>query len=160
MTNQTNLKPLPWFWIGREVSSQRVNNFVNNKYQLLSDELEKPDTRSIWYSKDHIAGLLDEIEHAGGDGLRIYFGAYDMAQESVGGQMCLVMTPTREFKEGNLILHKNVVLEKEPDFYLRSTNSREMILPASNDDSLPMEKQFNYGSPCPPLCEGIDGLDI
>jgi hypothetical protein len=152
MTNENNPKPLPWFFIGKEASSQRVTNFQKQKLPLLTESLGKPDTQSIWYSKEHISSLLEEINHLGGDGLRIYFGAYDTSHETFGGQLCLIMAATKELKIGEKISHKDVSIENESDFVERSTLSRDFNI-SSNDNSAATSKDFNYGSPCPPLCE-------
>lgn len=157
MTNENNPKPLPWFFIGREAASQRVKNYEKQKHNLLTDSLGKPDTKSIWYSKEHISSLLEEIEHVGGDGVRIYFGAYDVSHESFGGQLCLIMIPTKELKQGEMITHKNVSIETERDFAERTSLSRDFNL-SNEDDEVPTSRDFNYGSPCPPLCDGEDGL--
>jgi hypothetical protein len=155
MKNENKLKPLPWFFIGREAASERVKNYEKQKHNLLTESLGKPDTKSIWYSKEHISSLLEEIEFVGGDGLRIYFGAYDSNHKSFAGQLCLVMIPTKELQEGKMISHKNVSIEKESDFEERATLTRDFN-PSDSMDDVAISRDFNYGSPCPPLCDGIE----
>ncbi|HAA13118.1 MAG TPA: hypothetical protein DCE41_16070 [Cytophagales bacterium] len=132
-------KPLPKFFIGEENTQKMIERFKKEKAPVLAEHLGKPDSESVWFSRDHIADWLKEIDHAGGNGLRINFGVYgpEDATEAypVEGQTCLVIHITRgqNGKEKD-----NVILEDEPDFQERSKIKR---------------KGFNMGSLCPPRCE-------
>lgn len=145
-------QPLPLFFVGRATVASRVADYQQNKLPLLSQAIGKPDTKSIWYTKDHIAKLLDEIEYVDGDGLRLYFGTYEADHPTFAGQQCILMTITKEELVGNFTIHKNVFLEDQPDFDQRSAVERDL----SDDDDDPRERDFNFGSPCPPACDGID----
>ncbi len=59
----------------------------------------KEDTKSIWYSKEHIEILLEEIRVWKADGLRIYLGEYEEAAIAPG-QLCLLMVLTRKTADG------------------------------------------------------------
>lgn len=144
-------KPLPAFFVGKAVTNARKQEFMTRKYPLLNAELKKEDTRSIWYSRDHIAKLLEEIDSAKGSGIRIYFGAYEKGHD-FEGQLCLVMNSTREKSDGVTTSQVNVYLEDEPDFAERSTTQRSVVFESgSGTKSI---KDFNFGSPCPPRCNG------
>jgi hypothetical protein len=143
-------KPLPSFYIGKSITDERISNYATNKHPILSQAIGKPDTKNIWYSKEHVAKLLEEIEAAGGDGLRINLGMYESSHE-FAGQLCLLMTTTREITSGGQVFHQNVVLEQEPGFDLRSALPRSVLFPG--DDFMAVKKDFNYGSPCPPRCD-------
>ncbi len=145
MESQTDPKPLPWFFAGEAVALERTDLFKNNKLNVLTNALGKPDTQSIWYSREHIAKLLEEIDHAGGDGLRIYFGMYEASHPNFSGQLCLMMSATRAVQQGENIIHQKVILENEPDFINRSSLPRDI--------SFTGERGFNFGSPCPPICD-------
>ncbi|MFN8306938.1 MAG: hypothetical protein U0T79_09205 [Ferruginibacter sp.] len=148
MSNQDS-KPLPAFYIGGELTETRKGNFISQKHGLLSTALNRDDTKSIWYTRDHIAGLLDEIDLAGGDGLRIYFGAYESGHE-YEGQLCLVMNVTREKIVNDITCHQNVVLENEPDFNDRLSADRDSGI---GSNKLGGNRDYNFGSPCPPRCD-------
>jgi hypothetical protein len=148
MSNQ-DPKPLPAFYIGRDLTETRKDNFISQKHGLLSTALNRDDTKNIWYSRDHIAGLLDEIDLAGGDGLRIYFGTYETGHD-YEGQLCLVMNVTRAAIVGGVSIHQNVVLEDEMDFNDRLSANRDSGI-GSNE--LEGNRDFNFGSPCPPRCD-------
>ena len=100
MNNQNDTKPLPWFFIGEKLTNDRIELFMNNKNNLLSQSLGKQDTYSVWYTREHIAMLLDEIDHAGGDGLRVFFGMYEKDHPNFPGQTCLLMAVTRAVQKG------------------------------------------------------------
>ncbi|MBE5320121.1 hypothetical protein IM793_13215 [Pedobacter sp. MR2016-19] len=140
-------QPLPLFFVSKAVLKNRVADYQKNKLPLLSKAIGKPETKSIWYTKDHIAKLLAEIEYVNGDGLRLYFGSYDAQHPSFAGQQCILMTVTREEFVGDSVRHINVFLEEQPGFEARISITREF---SANDSS---ERNFNFGSPCPPACD-------
>lgn len=142
---KNSIKPLPYFFIGSSACNDRKSKYITEKHPQLCTLLGKEDTRSIWYTRDHIAKLLEEIDYLGGDGLRIYLGAYENGHE-FEGQLCLVMNATREQSTGGVISHVDVLLEEEPDFTDRSTASRDF------EPTTKKPKDYNFGSPCPPRC--------
>jgi hypothetical protein len=142
--SEQNVKPLPFFFVGKDVTNERINKFLTTKYDLLSDAIGKPDTRSIWYSKEHVEGWLSEINLANADGLRIYFGSYEETHPSYPKQTCLLMVLTREDSQPGV--HGDISIEDEPDFALRSQTERSIV-----DFT---ERDYNVGSPCPPICGG------
>lgn len=148
MSNQ-DPTPLPPFYIGGELTETRKGNFISQKHGLLSAALNKDDTKSIWYTRNHIAGLLDEIDHVGGDGLRIYFATYESGHD-YEGQLCLVMNVTKGTNIGNITSHQNVVLENEPDFNDRLNANRNSGI---ESNELGGNRDYNFGSPCPPRCD-------
>jgi hypothetical protein len=145
------ITPLPTFFITQDILEQRKAAFESDKLPLLTGAIGKPDTKNIWYSRDHIAQLLNEIDYYGGDGLRIFFGKYEDSNESFSGQLCLVMNPTRAVNSGGVITHQNIIAENEADFSERSALPK--TIPLSPDGSAFADKGYNYGSPCPPLCD-------
>ena len=114
---------------------------MNTKHGLLSNAINKPDTKSVWYSREHIQGLLDEMIHANADGLRIYFGAYSENHE-YSKQLCLLMVMTRLNSQRGF--QADFSIEDEPDFSERSALERGIT-----DFK---KKDYNVGSPCPPIC--------
>lgn len=151
MERYVSTKPLPFFYVGPQITATRVARFKNQKHNLLSQALGRPDTKSIWYSKEHFVKLVEEIEYAGGDGIRVQFGVYEDEHE-FAGQLGLLFNVTREIMIGDTINHTNVVLENEPDFPERSALPREIIaFPGGTNDG--GNKDFNTGSPCPPRCD-------
>lgn len=153
MQNTNQAQPLPEIYIGTELVHEMVERYQTEKYPLLKEaQLAKggalSETKSVWYSKEHIETLLSEIELMDANGLRIYFGAYDENHPIAPGQQCLLMVLTRASEKGGG--NQDIVYEKEPGFQERmnaTANSRSLDLPAEGTP-----KPFNYGSPCPPIC--------
>ena len=139
MLQQNGARPLPFFFVGKTLTNERILRFAQTKHPVLSEKISKPDTRSIWYTKEHITFLLEEMEKANADGLRIYFGAYG-EKDTYNGQLCLLMVMTKpdELTGG----HSDITLEDQPDFQLRSAEGNT-------------PRDFNVGSPCPPMCDDI-----
>ncbi|WP_343693886.1 hypothetical protein [Chitinophaga sp.] len=149
MQQHLSVKPLPFFYVGQSITNDRISKFKTQKHPLLTQAIGKPDTCSVWYSKEHFVKLLEEIEFAGGDGIRISFGTYETGHQ-YEGQTCLLFNTTRQTVVGNTITHTNVILENEPDFAERSAQERDIIHFPGED---PIIKDFNLGSPCPPFCD-------
>ncbi|MFT3911056.1 MAG: hypothetical protein QM737_16675 [Ferruginibacter sp.] len=144
-------QPLPNIFISKEVKESRVNNYLTDKYPLLinaqkEQDTERTETKSIWYSKEHLETWLNELAIMDADGMRIYFGAYNEEESPVAGQLCLLMVLTRETETG----HADIVYEDEPVFEERLNASPNFRTITDIDNKVP--KQFNYGAPCPPIC--------
>jgi hypothetical protein len=148
MQQHVTVKPLPFFYVGQTITNNRIHQFKTQKHTLLTQALGKPDTCSVWYSKEHFTKLLEEIEFAGGDGIRISFGMYEEGHQ-YAGQTCLLFNTTREALAGNTVTHTNVVLEEEQDYPERAAQERDVILFPGDDTIV---RDFNLGMPCPPLC--------
>lgn len=152
MEQQTTVKPLPYFYVGQQITTDRIQRFEGQKHRLLSEAIGKPDTKSVWYSKEHFVKLLEEIEYANGNGICVHFGTYEEGHQ-YAGQTCLLFITTRINPNGRSSGHINVVLEEEEDFPLRSSLPREVIL-FPGDNGIGDDRDFNLGSPCPPRCDG------
>jgi len=142
MLKQNGAPQMPEFFVGKAITSERITRFLQTKHPLLSNALGRPDTKSIWYSREHVAQWLSEIDKAGGDGMRIYFGAQG-EQEAYPGQLCLLMVLTVSNPQTGG--HTNITVEDATDFVDRSL---------SPEGEEVISRDFNTGSPCPPICDG------
>lgn len=140
MLQSNGARPLPPFFIGQQITQDRIDRFVQEKHPLLSNAIGKPDTKAIWYSRDHVAQWLSEIDKNGADGMRVYFGTQGDT-EDYPGQTCLLMVLTK--KDEVTGVHTDFTIEEEADFNDRSINK--------NEDSN-LKRDFNTGAPCPPIC--------
>ena len=147
--------PLPEIFIGKTIANERIVNFLENKYDMLSSAIavatsieDKPETKCIWYSKDHVQTWLDEIDIMNADGIRFYFGAYGNAEAvSQAGQLCLVMVLTESNGGG----HKDIIYENT-DCYEDRLGATERGRNIEDLEVAGKAKEFNYGSLCPPAC--------
>lgn len=155
-----NNTPLPEIFIGKTLVNQRILNYQENKHGILSNALAiatsttaKPETKSIWYSKEHVQTWLDEMNLMNADGIRFYFAAYGVEEDvAQAGQLCLVAVLT-SLDNNN---HKDIIYEDAACYgeRLLATNSRDLNLDDVFDKEKP--KEFNYGSLCPPACASMD----
>lgn len=139
----TTAPPLPASFISQAEANLRVTNYINNKYTPLSSTMDGSETKAIWYSIQHLQQLFDELQYREASGMRIYFGAYPTTHEHYGGQLCLIMVPTRI--NSTTMRHEDIITENESDF-------TERIAGFDPDEIEEMYKTFNFGSPCPPAC--------
>lgn len=152
MKTNKKLKRLPKSYIGKELADKRINSYKAHKYDAqceLSKKAEEGDTLSVWYSKEHIEDLLQEIEFADGNGLRISFGMYEEDHKKYPSQTCLLFNVTRINKDN--FETKDIVIEDEPDFEKRMHMTNESK----------KSEEFNLGSLCPPRCSptGLGGIN-
>ena len=147
--------PLPAIFVGREVIKDRVTRYQREKQPLLTRALHEQgiysqETKSIWYSREHVETWLKEMDLMDADGMRIYLGAYGKEEGRPEGQLCLLMVLTRADEEPES--HNDIILEEEPGFEERkaSVKSRAVTDDIFSGNGLP--KEYNYGSPCPPIC--------
>lgn len=141
MLNQNGAPQMPEFFVGKTITGDRIQRFLDTKHVILSDDLGRPDTKSIWYSRNHVAQWLAEIDRAEADGMRIYFGVQG-EQESFPGQLCLLAVLTVPNPETGG--HTNVTVEDSIDFVARDITGDENT----------RIRDFNTGAPCPPICDG------
>jgi hypothetical protein len=147
--------PLPTIFIPKDVINRRVKLFMQKKHPLLSEALTengitRQDTRSVWYSKEHMEIWLNEMNLYGADGMRIYFGAYAEEDGIRNGQLCLLMVLTRP--GGTSDTHRDIVFEDE------GPGARSLNGGGDDEEEEGRPKQFNYGSPCPPICAEGDAI--
>jgi hypothetical protein len=66
--------------VGKYVNTEHVDTAIRNykqeRWVQNSERLGKADSMSVWYSAEELQGFIDTIREHGGDGVRMYFGAY------------------------------------------------------------------------------------
>jgi hypothetical protein len=145
MSNQTSAKPLPAFFVGQAITRDRIKRFQETKQPVLTNLIGKEDTRAVWYSIEHIEELFKELKYLNANGLRIYLGSYEESHPQYSGQTCLLMVATRLNDSQK---NEDLILEQGPDFESRISLQRDLEIQPEK----PKERDFNYGSPCPPVC--------
>lgn len=155
MQNTQHHPPLPPIFVGKDIVKKRIQRFRTEKHPLLSKALQEKgltsqDTKSIWYSKEHVVSWLKEIELMDADGIRVYFGAYGKEEGRPEGQLCLLMVLTRAGNTADA--HVDIILEEEPGFEDRKLNSKERSLNFGSLQEEEKPREYNYGAPCPPIC--------
>lgn len=151
MEKNRSFQPLPDIFVSKSTINDRVTNYQSVKYPLLDAALKsinshRQETKSIWYTKAHIESIVAEMDLTGADGVRIYFGAYGESESPAPGQLCLMMVLTRSGELGSG--QTDIIYENETDFEDRSNAGSRSRTAGETEEP----RQFNYGSPCPPIC--------
>jgi len=142
-------QPLPIIFVDQTTINDRVTNYQSIKHPILDTALKNIDngreeTKSIWYSREHFETIVNEMDLTDADGVRVYFGAYSEEDGHAPGQLCLMMVLTRTVGSN----HTDIIYENEPDFEDRSNAGSRSRFAGESEKP----RQFNYGSPCPPIC--------
>ena len=131
---------------GKLVDTGHVNTLIRNykreRWVHNSKRIGKEDSLSVWYSIEELEAFLQKAKEHGGDGVKLYFGAYDenysdnplyAARQTV----VFVATKSREDISGTV----------NKDLYI-------------NNDSEVSILAYKMGSLCPPYCSSGDGMGI
>ncbi len=127
---------------GKFVNTDHVNSVIKNYKQERwihnSKRLGKEDSLSVWYSLEELEEFLAKAKDHGGDGVRMYFGAYgqDNAPKPLyAGRQTIVMVATRQKETENGGTTK--------DIYINTEKGASILA-------------YNVGSLCPPFCQSDD----
>jgi hypothetical protein len=128
--------------VGKLVNSEHVNTVIRNYKQERwisnSARLGKEDSLSVWYSIEELEGFLAKAKEQGGDGVRLYFGAYDKDYTEnpvYAGRQTIVFVATKQKDtlEGSV----------RKDIYINQGGETTILA-------------YNAGSLCPPFCTTDD----
>lgn len=155
VTRSKDIQPIPEYFVGRETVNRRVKKFMAGKRQLLTNDmnangLSSEESKHVWYPKEYIEVLVDELQHYGGNGVRIYFGEYENdIMEAAPGQLGLLLVLTREEDDGKI---HDILFEEQEDYSLRIGNFKSKGIDLSQSYVNGKPREFNAMLPCPPLC--------
>lgn len=142
--NETILA-LPSIFIYKDAVNEMVKNYQGTKYELLSTNLGKPESKSGWYSRDQFDEIVREMEYQNASGVRVYFGACPADHPEYANQLTVIFVPT-EFDE-NTNQHKDIIIDDKPDF-----NERVSLTEERRTKGDPMG--LDTIGLCPPTCLG------
>lgn len=134
---------------GKLVNTEHVDNVIKNYKQERwvhnSKRLGKEDSLSVWYSVEELQEFMELIKAHGGDGVKLYFGAYNKNHTETplyGGRQTVVLVATKQKETENGTVNKDV--------YITTENGNTILA-------------YNAGSLCPPWCTPVgddDGIGI
>ncbi len=131
---------------GKLVNTEHVNRVIRNYKQERwvhnSKRLGKEDSLSVWYSVEELEEFLAKVKDHGGDGIKLYFGAYDTEhapQPLYEGRQTVVFVATKEKQSGKGLINKDV--------YINEGKGTTILA-------------YNSGKLCPPMCTNDDGFGI
>jgi hypothetical protein len=133
--------------VGKLVKTDHVNEVIRNYKQERwihnSKRLGKEDSLSVWYSVEELEEFMTKIKDHGGDGVRLYFGAYDQENTEKplhAGRQTIVLVATKGKETGNGVTNK--------DLYIGTKKGSTILA-------------YNAGHLCPPFCQGDEtGIGI
>ena len=132
--------------VGKLVNTDHVNSVIRNYKQERwvhnSKRLGKEDSLSVWFSIEELEIFLEKVKDHNGDGIRLYFGAYDhnyAEQPLYAGRQTVVLVATKQKETENG--------ETRKDIYIDSENGTTILA-------------YNSGSLCPPFCGDGEGIGI
>ena len=130
--------------VGKQVNTDHVSavirNYKKERWVHNSKRLGKEDSLSIWYSIEELEEFLAMAKDHGADGIKMYFGAYDLDYKDplLAGRQTITLVAT-----------KNKVTpagETDKDIYIQTEKGSSILA-------------WNAGRPCPPYCGTKDGGD-
>ncbi len=116
-----------------------IRNYKQERWVQNSKRLGKEDSLSVWYSVEELEEFLAKVKDHGGDGIKVYFGAYDkdyQKQPLYAGRQTVVLVATKEKETTNGVVNK--------DLYIQSETETTILA-------------YNMGNLCPPFCQTGDG---
>lgn len=123
---------------GKLVSTSYADNLIRNykqeRWAANSRKLGKEDSLSVWYSVEELEAFLQKAKEHGGDGVRLYFGAYDkdfQDQPLYAGRQTIVMVATQGKESEKGIIDKEIYIQGEKGTSILA---------------------YNFGRMCPPFC--------
>lgn len=132
--------------VGKLVNTDHVNSVIRNYKQERwvhnSKRLGKEDSLSAWFSVEELQEFFEKVKDHKGDGIRIYFGAYDQnytEQPLYAGRQTVVLVATKQKDSDGSEFNKDIYI---------STEKGSSIL------------AYNSGSLCPPFCGNGEGIGI
>jgi hypothetical protein len=126
--------------VGRFVDTNHVDTVIRNykreRWVHNSEHIGKEDSLSVWYSVEDLEAFIEKIKTHGGDGVRMYFGAYPEnfdKKPEYSSRQTIVMVATRSKDTDAGIANK--------DLYV---NPGQILA-------------YNVGTICPPTCNNGGG---
>ena len=132
--------------VGKLVNTEHVNTVIKNYKQERwvhnSRRLGKEDSLSVWYSVEELEEFLMKVKSHGGEGVRIYFGAYDKdytEKPLYAGRQTVVLVATKQ--------KETVTGGVNKDLYITTEKGTSILA-------------YNVGALCPPWCNNKEGIGI
>ncbi|MFC3198236.1 hypothetical protein ACFOET_11495 [Parapedobacter deserti] len=140
------------FKVSVEDAYRMVANYAPRAGYVVHDGDSLPNTRAVWFSAERLKFILEQLEIDGGDGIRMYFAAYDDSYDggpgtgapppAFWGHNTLLLVPTRDSVAGGTTYHR--------DYFFAGGSGLSVPMSAAML-AAPSEIE-NRGNVCPPLC--------
>jgi hypothetical protein len=125
--------------VGKLVNTEHANTVIRNYKQERwihnSKRLGKEDSLSVWYSLEELEEFLANAKDHGGDGIKLYFGAYDQEhapQPLYAGRQTIVLVATKEKETVNGTVNKDIYINTEKGATILAYNAGHLCPPYCN----------------------------
>ncbi len=130
------------------LAKQLINNYADYK---IGTEISDEETRGVWFSKDDILAALKDVRGVSPNGLRFYFGAYEIYKPGRvprfpddEEKITLVIIPTTgKDSNGNTVSHPY----RTGEFLSFDLLEDPLAKPGYPKE---IDKELNDGQICPP----------
>jgi hypothetical protein len=119
-----------------------IKNYKRERWVHNSRRLGKEDSLSVWYSVEELEEFLRKAKEHGGDGIKLYFGAYDKdhaPKPLYTGRQTVVLVATKQKETETGVVNKDVYINTDKGYSILA---------------------YNVGTICPPFCNGSEGIGI
>lgn len=131
---------------GKLVDTEHVNivisNYKKERWANNSKHIGKEDSLSVWYSVEELEEFLEKVKEHGGDGIKMYFGAYDKEHAPkplYADRQTVVLVATKAKETANGQVNKDLYISEEENTTILA---------------------YNAGNLCPPFCQNGEGIGI
>jgi hypothetical protein len=128
--------------VGKLVNTDHVNEVIRNYKQERwvhnSKRLGKEDSLSVWYSVEELEEFLAKAKDHGGDGIKLYFGAYDQKHAPkplYAGRQTIVLVATKEKETAKGMVNKDIYINTEKGTSILAYNVGHLCPPYCNTDN-------------------------
>ena len=128
--------------VGKLVNTDHVNTVISNykkeRWANNSKHIGKEDSLSVWYSVEELEEFLEKVKENGGDGIKMYFGAYSKEhapQPLYTDRQTIVLVATK--------VKETATGEVNKDLYICDETGNTILA-------------YNAGNLCPPFCKPTD----
>lgn len=128
--------------VGKFVNTEHVDTVIKNykkeRWVHNSKRLGKEDSLSAWFSVEELEEFLETVKEHGGDGVKIYFGAYGKnytEQPLYAGRQTVVLVATKVKETETGAVNK--------DLYISGETENTILA-------------YNCAGLCPPFCQNDD----
>lgn len=109
-----------------------IRNYKQERWVHNSERIGKEDSLSVWYSVEELEEFMEKIKMYGGDGVRLYFGAYSSELAPKPGyedRQTIVLVGTRQKDSAVGIINKDLHVTTEKGTSILAYNVGEICPP-------------------------------
>jgi hypothetical protein len=126
-----------------QIPDMLIREYKQTRWVQNSDRIGKPDSLSVWYSIEEVENFLMIAKANGGDGIKLYFGAYPkdyLSEPEYAGRQTIITVATKsKSTESGVTVNKDIYLKENGRVKILSSTLPPMCPPkcsASNEGGM------------------------